>query len=309
MRCKTTDIKPCPFCNSAAQVVIKTDAGRKSYDWRYVVRCVECHAECQSDMGEESAIKKWNMRPIEDRYYLKVKELEIGLGLNSKMPPLGPIRSLGDAADAYKLAQRELNVDETNDEVDPQIAAVVKECGGNTTVIVQRMLSLKAELERLDSKLHSFELSQALLTVMLEDTISRSNKPCVSCGSTDRNLDIDFHCSTCYRNLEQKILNRSIKVDDKQDIIDEIGDDPQTLTWKQVMALRNRAKELKESLRVERIENEIRTENTRIADIAIRNLREALHNLVEACFRADNEGDLSSEIDGSLMSAAWEALK
>lgn len=38
-------------------------------------------------------------------------------------------------------------------------------------------------------------------------------------------------------------------------------------------------------------------------------LREALHNLVEACFRADNEGELASEIDGSLMDAAWKALK
>jgi hypothetical protein len=303
-----TELKLCPFCSSTAQVVIKTDAGRKSYDWRYIVRCVECQAECQSGMGEESAIEKWNTRPIEDRYYLKVKELEIGLGLNSKMSPLGPIRSLGEVADAHKLAQKEIGVNEKNDEVNPQIAAVVKEYGGNTTVIAQRMVNLKAELERLDSELHSFELAQALLTVVLEDTIARCDKPCVSCGSTDRSLDIDFHCSTCYRNLEDKILYRT-KVDAKQDIIDEIGDDPQTLTWKQVMALYARAKELKESLRIERAENDIRVENTKIADAAIRNLREALHNLVEACFRADNEGDLSSEIDGSLMSAAWEALK
>ncbi len=38
-------------------------------------------------------------------------------------------------------------------------------------------------------------------------------------------------------------------------------------------------------------------------------LRVALHDLVEACFKADNNGELASEIDGSLMSAAWEALK
>ena len=40
----------------------------------------------------------------------------------------------------------------------------------------------------------------------------------------------------------------------------------------------------------------------------IEELRTALRNLVEACFRADNDGELDSRIDGELMDAAWNAL-
>ncbi len=37
--------------------------------------------------------------------------------------------------------------------------------------------------------------------------------------------------------------------------------------------------------------------------------RAVLHNLVEACYQADNAGELASEIDGSLMDEAWRVLK
>jgi hypothetical protein len=54
-----------------------------------------------------------------------------------------------------------------------------------------------------------------------------------------------------------------------------------------------------------------RTELLHVEDALamVNKLRTALHNLVEACHRADNNGELAADIDGSLMSAAWEALK
>lgn len=36
-------------------------------------------------------------------------------------------------------------------------------------------------------------------------TGSEELKLCVRCGSMNRTLDIDFHCSTCYRNLEAEL--------------------------------------------------------------------------------------------------------
>lgn len=118
------------------------------------------------------------------------------------------------------------------------------------------------------------------------------------------------------------------------DIIDEIGPDPSTITWEQVMRLYNRAVELREIARgfenervrlqsllhsavlqadatyapYRKIVQEARVEVDKMAT-KLFDTRAALHNLVEACYRADNDGDLSSEIDGTLMDAAWEALK
>ena len=121
---------------------------------------------------------------------------------------------------------------------------------------------------------------------------------------------------------------------EERDIIDEIGPAPSTITWKQVMRLHGRAVELREIARgfeSERVRlqsllhsavlqadatyapyrkmvQEARVEVEKMAT-KLFDTRAALHNLVEACHRADSEGDLSSEIDGSLMDAAWEALK
>ena len=118
------------------------------------------------------------------------------------------------------------------------------------------------------------------------------------------------------------------------DIIDEIGPDPSTITWKQVMRLHGRAVELREIVRGfenERIRlqsllrsaieqadatyapyrkmvSDARAEVDKTAQ-KLFETRAALRGLVEACHRADNDGELSGEIDGSLMNEAWRVLK
>lgn len=63
--------------------------------------------------------------------------------------------------------------------------------------------------------------------------------------------------------------------------------------------------------RLKSMSRDIQDLRAHAAIIEIKNakLRVAPHNLVEACFKADNNGELAEEIDGSLMDAAWEVLK
>jgi Lar family restriction alleviation protein len=70
----TDTLLPCPFCGSDAKV-IRTDKDRRPYDWRYVVQCVECHAEGQYDLGESGAIETWNTRPLESALRAQLSEI------------------------------------------------------------------------------------------------------------------------------------------------------------------------------------------------------------------------------------------
>jgi hypothetical protein len=67
--------------------------------------------------------------------------------------------------------------------------------------------ALKAEVARLRCELahKDADLSgMSGLVDMREAEVARLNRPCARCGSTDRRLDADFHCSTCYANSESE---------------------------------------------------------------------------------------------------------
>ena len=40
------------------------------------------------------------------------------------------------------------------------------------------------------------------LMPQLLDEVEKLRRRCVRCDSSDRSLDVDFHCATCWRNLE-----------------------------------------------------------------------------------------------------------
>ncbi len=54
-------------------------------------------------------------------------------------------------------------------------------------------------VQRIAAALHSVELWGG----------DKQHKPCARCGRLDRSLDLDFHCSTCYR---EALLTRTSEV-------------------------------------------------------------------------------------------------
>jgi chromosome segregation ATPase len=49
------------------------------------------------------------------------------------------------------------------------------------------------------------------------------SKPCARCGSMDRKIDLDFHCSTCYRNLEAELNAAKRTIQNLQEELNEIN--------------------------------------------------------------------------------------
>ena len=76
----TNELKPCPFCNSKAEMHFDKLAGKTIY----MVKCSVRECQCQ-EMGwhesESKAASAWNSRPIEDKLQSEIDKLNKALDL------------------------------------------------------------------------------------------------------------------------------------------------------------------------------------------------------------------------------------
>ena len=52
------NLKPCPFCGSAPEIVVVDECGEREYK----VSCTKCFAKTFWETSEEEASRRWNER-------------------------------------------------------------------------------------------------------------------------------------------------------------------------------------------------------------------------------------------------------
>ena len=76
----SNELKPCPFCNSKAEMHFDKLAGKTIY----MVKCSVRECQCQ-EMGwhesESKAASAWNSRPIEDKLQSEIDKLNKALDM------------------------------------------------------------------------------------------------------------------------------------------------------------------------------------------------------------------------------------
>ena len=71
-------LKPCPFCGKSDKVIIYTESMEYHDELlrtRYGVKCKRCRFEIPAYTERETAIRKWNTRPVENALKAEAERL------------------------------------------------------------------------------------------------------------------------------------------------------------------------------------------------------------------------------------------